>query len=54
MWRDAGRTDDAWRGSIDDVATGRRRYVGTAADVSEFIASALRSLEANTDDSAPD
>jgi hypothetical protein len=44
MWRDGGRIDDGpWRGSIHEVATGRRRYLSAPADVSEFIAGALRS-----------
>jgi hypothetical protein len=44
MWRDGDRIDDGpWRGSIQEVATGRRRYLSAPTDVSEFIAGALRS-----------
>jgi hypothetical protein len=49
MWRDAGDTGEGlWRGSIHEVATGRRRYLSAPADISEFVEGALRSLKAST------
>jgi hypothetical protein len=55
MWRNGGCTEEGrWRGSIYEVTTGRRRYLGAPAEVCEFIASALRSPEASTAESARD
>jgi hypothetical protein len=43
MWREAdagGR--GGWRGSVHDVAAGRRWYLTSAAEVADFIMLALR------------
>jgi hypothetical protein len=54
MWRNAGNTGEGlWRGSIHEVATGRRRYVSAPADISEFVEGALRSPEASTAETPP-
>ena len=46
MWLDGNLSDaGSWRGSIHEVATGRRRYVSGLADIGEFIEGALRSPE---------
>ena len=49
MWRDGNLSDaGSWRGSIHEVATGRRRYLSALADIVEFIAGALRSPDPST------
>ncbi|HET9344009.1 MAG TPA: hypothetical protein VFO25_13965 [Candidatus Eremiobacteraceae bacterium] len=43
MWRERGGADPQWRGSVQHVATGRRLFVGSAAEVGDFISLQLRS-----------
>ena len=45
MWREPSAARDAWRGSIQDVASGRTLYVTGPADIVDFIA--LRLVEPN-------
>jgi hypothetical protein len=38
IWREAGANDrDAWRGSVEHVATGARRYFAALAELDAFI-----------------
>lgn len=39
MWQeDSQRSRDGWRGSIHDVASGRKFYVTGLAEIADFIA----------------
>ena len=37
MWLERGATESQWRGSVQHVASGRRLFVGSPGEVSEFI-----------------
>lgn len=38
MWLERGATESQWRGSVQHVASGRRLFVGSPGEVSDFIA----------------
>jgi hypothetical protein len=51
MWRG----DDAeWRGSVLEVATGRRFYLGAPGEVGDFITISLRNAEQTPRDARGD
>ena len=41
MWLERTPQNDAWRGSVHDVSTGRRLYVTGPGEVADFIATGL-------------
>ena len=42
LWREPGLGGDGpWRGSVQHVASGRRRYYSTMVDLTEFISARL-------------
>ena len=54
LWRehdDEARAADDWRGWIDHVASGERRYFRTFEDISLFIAACLSQPPENADTS---
>ena len=48
MWLEPNAPNEGWRGSIQDVASGRKLYVTAPADLVDFIA--LRLVEPSDSD----
>ena len=46
MWLERGATASQWRGSVQHVASGRRLFVGSPGEVSDFITLQLASAHA--------
>lgn len=44
MWRERESASRAWRGSVHDVATGRRFYVTAPGEITDFIAVSLEQV----------
>jgi hypothetical protein len=47
MWLERNAQHDAWRGSIHDVASGRKFYVTGPGEVAEFITVHLNERDAS-------
>ncbi len=46
MWNDGdAAVRETWRGSIRDVASGRKRYVTSALEIAEFVALRLATID---------
>lgn len=41
MWLERGNAESQWRGSVQHVASGRRLFVGSPGEVSDFISTQL-------------
>jgi hypothetical protein len=50
IWKESGRDKEAWRGSVEHIATGQRLYFTSLNDLNDFI---QFKVEAEGSDPAP-